>query len=459
MRPANTRRTRGRRSARGRRRPEYRRRRLGLAAVLGAMVLFTFVLSVIFSGKATPAGADEVRVIKVDGIIDPLMGDYVTRSIGDAENDQVRAVVLQLDTPGGLDQPMRDVIQKMAGSPLPIIVYVAPTGARAASAGTFICMGADACAMAPGTNLGAAHPVAIGTGPDTETGIKITSDAAAYMRSLAETNGHNANWAELAVRQSVSLSADEALQQQVIDKEADSMQSLLDQLNGFTTKAKQITINTQGAGVSEASMTFRETFLHFIVNPNVAYLLLIIGLLAIAYEFVHPGIGIGAIGGFICLALSLYGLYVLPIDYVGVALIVLGIAFLAAELYLPTHGALTAGGIIALLAGSFFLYDSSAPFLRVSMPLTIALAALSLGFFLVIARAAVQARRLPKKSPRNAMVGEVGVTRTRLDPLGQVFVRGEIWSAEAPEGETVEKGEEVEVTDARGLLLRVRRTA
>jgi membrane-bound serine protease (ClpP class) len=363
-----------------------------------------------------------------------------------------------MDTPGGLDEPMREIIKKMAGSPLPVIVYVSPTGARAASAGTFICMGSDVCAMAPGTNLGAAHPVAVGAEPDTETGIKITNDAAAYMRSLAEANGRNANWAELAVRQSVSLSADDALDQQVIDMKADSMQALLDQVDGFTTKAKQITIETQGAEVSEAGMTFREKVLHLIVDPNVAYLLFIIGLLAIAYEFVHPGIGIGGILGFICLVLSLYALNSLPINYTGIGLIVLGILFLGAELYLPSHGALTVGGIVALLAGSFFLYDSSAPFLRVSLPLNIALASLATVFFVVIARAAIQARRLPRQSPRSAMIGAEGVTRTMLDPLGQVFVRGEIWSAEAPEGETIEKGEEIEVTDVSGLLLKVRKT-
>jgi len=435
------------------------KRLLTIAAGVAAVLLAIIILS--SSGGSPSLAADEggVRVIPVQGVIDPPMADYITRSIGDAEQDGTGTVVLQIDTPGGLDSSMRDIIKKMTGSPLPVVAWIGPAGARGASAGTFIMMASDVAAMAPGTNLGAAHPVAIGADLSTEEGIKVTNDSAAYIRSLAEANGRNANWAELAVRQSVSLTADDALAEQVIDIEADSMDSLLTQLDGYTTKAKNITISTEGATVSEASISLKENFLHLIMNPNVAYLLFIFGLIAIIYEFVHPGIGFGAVTGTIAMLLSLYALYMLPVNLVGIVLIIAGIIMLATELFLPSHGALSVGGVASLILGSFFLFDSSAPFLQVSWPVNVALALLALGFFVLIAGKIMKARRLPKRSAQKAMIGEIGHTRSQLDPLGQIFVHGEIWSAEAPEGEVIEKGVEVEVTDARGLMLKVKRSA
>jgi membrane-bound serine protease (ClpP class) len=433
-----------------------RRRRFGLITGIIALVIAALIMAS-FSGR--PAGAADagggVRVIPVEGVIDPVMADFVTRSIGDAERDGAGTVVLRLDTPGGLDQSMRDIIKKMAGSPLPVIAWVAPSGSRAASAGTFIVTASDLAAMASGTNLGAAHPVAIGAEPSTEEGIKITNDSAAYIRSLAETNDRNANWAELAVRQSVSLTADEALEKQVIEIKADSLDSLLSQVDGYTTKAKGVTLETDGARVSEAGMDLQENFLHLILNPNIAYLLFIYGLIAIVYEFVHPGIGFGGVSGTIALVLSLYAMYMLPVNFTGLVLIVAGMVMLAMELYLPSHGALSVGGVAGLILGSFFLFDSSAPFLRVSLPVNIALALLVLAFFVLIAGKVMKARRLPVRTGQKAMIGEVGYTRSQLDPLGQIFVRGEIWSAEAPEGVTIEKGVEVEVVDVRGLMLKV----
>ncbi len=460
MTPRRIRRNTSRAAARSRGgRHVYRRRRLGFAAVLAAVLLILFLAGV-FTGGATPASSSgpEVRAIPVNGIIDPLMADYVSRSIDAAQRDQVKAVVLELDTPGGLDGPMRDIIKKMESSPLPVIAYVSPSGARAASAGTFICMAADVTAMAPGTNLGAAHPVGIGADPGTEEGRKVINDSAAYIRSLADANGHNADWAELAVLQSVSLPADDALSEKVIDFKASDLSALLGQVNGFKTKAKGITLETRGATVTTAGMDVKERLLYFLDNPNVAYLLLVFGLLALAFEFVHPGIGVGAAAGIIALLLAGYSLYQLPVNLVGILLTIFGVGLLAAELFVPAHGTLTAAGVISMIAGSFLLYDSSAGFLRVSLPLNIVMAALALGFFIFVARAGIRARRLPVKNPRSAMIGKSGVTRTRLDPLGQVFIMGEIWSAEAPGDEPIEKGEEVEVVEVSGLILKVRRT-
>ncbi|MCL5882900.1 MAG: nodulation protein NfeD [Actinobacteria bacterium] len=434
-----------------------RRRYLVLLSGIAALVLAIILINSSTGKPGLAAGSGGgVRMIPVEGVIDPPMADYVIRSISDAEQDGTGTVVLRLDTPGGLDTSMRDIIKKMADSPLPVVTWVAPTGSRAASAGTFIVMASDAAAMASGTNLGAAHPVAIGADLTTDEGIKVTNDAAAYIRALAETNGRNANWAELAVRQSVSLSADDALSQNVIDFKADTQDSLLTQLDGFTTKAKNITLSTKDASVSQASFSLKDSLLHLLLDPNIAYLLFIYGLIAIIYEFVHPGIGIGGVSGTIALMLSFYALYMLPVNFAGVVLVVVGMIMLAAELFLPSHGALSVGGVASLILGSFFLFDSSAPFLRVSWPVNVALALFALVFFAVIARKVMQARRLPKRSSQQAMIGEIGTTRSRLDPLGQIFVRGEIWSAEAPEGEIIEKGVEVEVTDVRGLMLKVK---
>ncbi|MHB8791796.1 MAG: NfeD family protein [Thermoleophilia bacterium] len=430
-----------------------------LASAILAIALALF-LAGYFPGDSGQAANTQggVLVIPVEGVIDPAMSDYVIRSIDEAGQNGNSMVVLRIDTPGGLDQSMRDIIKEMTGSPLPVITWVGPTGARAASAGTFMVTASDVAAMASGTNLGAAHPVAIGADLSTDEGIKITNDSAAYIRSLAEANGRNANWAELAVRQSVSLTADEALEKQVIEFKADSLDSLLAQLDGYSTRAKGITIETTDLSVNEAGKNLKEEFMSLLFNPNVAYLLFIYGLIAIIYEFVHPGIGFGGVSGTIALLLSLYSLYMLPVSYTGLALIIAGVVMLVMELYLTSHGALSVGGVVCLILGSFFLFDSSAPFLRVAWPVNVALALTAVVFFVLIASKIMKARRMPARTGQNAMVGEIGYSRSQLDPLGQIFVRGEIWSAEAPEGEIIEKGVEVEVVDVRGLMLKVIRS-
>lgn len=437
--------------------PPRRQRLIALVVLLGALALLA---ALSLGGRGSPAIAQtpQVSVVPVDGIIDPRMASFVVRAITQAEDAGARAVVLRLDTPGGLDDSMREIIKKMVNSPLPVIAYVSPSGARAASAGTFIMMASDVAAMAPGTNLGAAHPVAIGADPSTEEGAKILNDAAAYMRSLAQANGRNADWAELSVRQSISASAEEALSQHVIEFTSDSIEALLVQVNGFTTVAKGITLDTGGVSINEISMSFWERLSHLLLNPNIVYLLLLLGLIAVAYEFAHPGIGIGAITGFFALAIAIYALIVLPVNIAGVLLVVLGFALLAADLYLPSYGLLTVGGIISLIAGSWMLFDSSAPFLKVSLPLNIVLALVTGAFFLIIVRAAIKARGLPSHSAGQAMIGEIGYARSQLNPLGQVQVHGEIWSAESETGETIARGEEVEVVNVKGLSIKVKRT-
>ena len=436
-----------------------RRRRLLLALTAAALLLLAALAAAsLMSGdevKADSSGAS-VLLIPVEGVIDSRMADFVIRNIEAAETGSAAAVMLQLDTPGGFEEPMRDIIKKMANSPLPVVAYVYPSGARAASAGTFIMNAADLAAMAPGTNLGASHPVAVGLDPSSPEGEKAVNDAAAYMRSLAEANGRNADWAELAVRQSVSASADEALSQRVIDMIANDPESLLADADGFTTVAKGITLETAGASIEQVEMSFWDRLAQLLLNPDVVFLLLLLGLIALAYEFAHPGIGVGAFVGFICLALAIYALTVLPVSFAGLALIVIGFALFAADLYVSSYGLLSIGGLISLLLGSYMLFDSSYPYLRVSLPLSIALALVTAGFFVIIVQAAVRARRLPAQTGSGAMIGATGHAQTRLEPAGQVHVRGEIWSAESCEGDSIERGEEIEVVEVSGLLLKVR---
>ncbi len=419
-----------------------------------------FLLAALLLPAPAPAAdeAPRVALIPLEGVIDPEAADYVVRSIGAAEESGATAVVITLDTHGGLDSSMREIVEKMAASPLPVIAYVHPTGAHAASAGTFILMAADLAAMAPGTVIGAAHPVAAGIDPDSEEAAKILNDTTAYMRSLAEANGRDADWAELAVRQSISATAEEAQQLGVVDMTADSVESLLVQADGFTTRAKGIELKTGGAVIEEAEMSLREQVLHFVLDPNVVFMLLLLGLLAVAYEFAHPGVGIGALTGLVALGLATFALLTLPVNLGGLALVATGFLLLVADLYVPSYGLLSAGGVAAIVAGSVVLFDADAPFLEVSLPLSIVLALLTGAFFIFIVRAAVKARRLPARTGGEAMVGERGYARTLLSPRGQVQVRGEIWNAETEAGETIADGEEVEVTAVAGLTLRVKKT-
>ncbi|MHB0915152.1 MAG: NfeD family protein [Thermoleophilia bacterium] len=442
-----------------RRHGRHRRQRLALAVTLLAIAIVLAAFAAL-GGEASRAQGDARTVahIEIDGVIDPQVGAYVTRSIGQAADDGAVAVLITIDTPGGLDEPMREIVKSIASSPLPVITYVSPSGARAASAGTFIAMASDVIVMAPGTNIGAAHPVVYGADLSTDAGVKILNDAAAYIRALAEASGRNADWAELAVRQSLSSSTDDAIDQGIAEFKSDSVEALLETVDGFTTVAKSITVDTGGATLSETSMSLREQFFHLVLNPNIVYLLFLLGLLALAYEVASPGVGIGAVTGFIALALAVYALYVLPVNYAGVIVIVLGIALLTTDLFFPSHGLLSGGGVVSLIVGSFLLFDSSASFLQVSIYVNLTLAVLTASFFIFVARAAVRARALPDQSGKNAMIGEVGYARSDLDPLGQVFVHGEIWSAETIDGEAVPAGEEVEVVAVSGLMLKVRRT-
>jgi membrane-bound serine protease (ClpP class) len=404
------------------------------------------------------AAAAPVWVTEAKGIIDPALASYLVKTMEDAAEARAAALVIELDTPGGLDTAMRDIIQAELDAPIPIVFYVYPQGARAASAGVYILMGSDVAAMAPQTNLGAATPVAIGGEMDEVMKAKVTNDAAAYISGLATNHERNAVWAERAVRESVSLTAEEALQQNVIEFVAPDLPALLEAMDGYVTVPKGLTLQTAGAPVEEVGMGWIQRFLHAIANPDIAYILLTVGVLGIIAEFSTPGFGGAGIGGAIALLLAFYSFQVLPVSLVGIALVVLAMILFVAEIFIQSNGVLGIGGAAALIAGGFLLFDTSASFLKVSWPVVIAVAVVALLFFLFVIMAVARARRRPVAVGAETLVGATGVAISPISPLGQVRLRGETWKARA-EGEDLSRDERIEVIRTEGLTLVVRRAS
>ena len=330
------------------------------------MKFFRFVPLLVFLfavfAPASRASPGEVYVARVDGVISPSTADFIAGAIHKAEQAQAQALVIEMDTPGGLDLSMRIIIKEMLRSPVPVIVYVSPGGARAASAGAFITIAAHVAAMAPGTNIGAAHPVQMGGGEmDKVMAEKVENDAAAYIRSLAERRGRNATWAEEAVRKSVSITEKEAVKLKVIDLVADDLADLLAQVDGRTieTGAGQVTLATKAATTTEVEMSFRDKILQVISNPTIAYILLILGMAGIYFELSNPGAILPGVLGGICLILAFWAFQTLPISFAGLLLIIFGVLLFIAELQVVSHGVLTAGGIIAMFLGSLMLMMAS----------------------------------------------------------------------------------------------------
>ena len=409
----------------------------------------------------TPAGwasPDEVYVARVEGIIAPSLAEFFVSAIRKAEDGGAHAIIFELDTPGGLDTSMRIIIKEILRSPAPVIIYVSPSGARAASAGAFITIAAHVAAMAPGTNIGAAHPVQMGGGEaDEEMTRKIENDAAAYIRGLAERRGRNATWAEDAVRKSVSATATEALRLKVIDVVAENRADLLAKIDGRTveTGAGKITLKTKTARIVEVEMSFRDKILSVISNPTIAYILLILGMAGLYFELSTPGAVLPGVLGGICLILAFYAFQTLPINYAGLLLIILGVILFIAEVKVVSHGILTIGGIAALILGSLMLIDSPAPFLQISLSAILGVTAATTAFFVFAIGAVFRAHRRQPATGREGLVGQAGVARPRLNPDGLIFIRGEIWNATCGEG--VEPGEQVQVTSVAGLKLKVKK--
>lgn len=406
--------------------------------------------------EESQATSAEVWVTRVEGIVDPALSGYLVKTMERAADAGAAALVIQLDTPGGLDSSMRDIIQAEIDSPIPIVFYVHPQGARAASAGVYILMGSDVAAMAPQTNLGAATPVSLGGDMDETMQAKVTNDAAAYIKGLATTHGRNAEWAERAVREAVSLPAEEALDQNVIEFVAADLPALLDAIDGYVTTPKNLTLHTAGAPINEVGMGWIQRFLHAIANPDIAYILMTSGVLGIIMELSTPGLGASGIAGVIALLLAFYSFQVLPVSLAGIALVVLAMILFIAEIKIQSHGILGVGGAASLVLGGLLLFDTSASFLKVSWPVLIVAAALVLAFFLLVIRKVAKSMRRPHATGTESMVGATGVVSSPLSPQGQVRLHGETWRARAEGGDLL-KDEPVEVLRTEGLTLVVRR--
>jgi membrane-bound serine protease (ClpP class) len=417
-------------------------------------ILFAQVLGAAGAGAATR----EVYITRVEGVITPSTADFILSTIDKAEKARAEALVLQLDTPGGLDLSMRVIIKEILASEVPIVVYVSPSGARAASAGAFITIAAHVAAMAPGTNIGAAHPVQMGGGEmDKEMAKKVENDAAAYIRSLAERRGRNVKWAEEAVRKSVSATEKEAVKLKVIDLVAENLQELLQRVDGrvVETGAGKVTLKTREAKIVEIEMSFRDKVLKVISDPTIAYILLILGMAGLYFELSTPGAILPGVVGGISLILAFYAFQTLPINSAGLLLILLALILFIAEVKVVSHGILTAGGVAAMILGSLMLIDSPAPFLQISLSAILGVTAATAGFFLFVVGAAIRVFRRHPATGREGLVGQAGVARTRLSPDGLIFIHGEIWNATCED--RVEPGERVEVTEVAGLKLKVKK--
>ena len=425
-----------------------------VAALLCALVCLLW--------NRTAGGAPEktVDLIVVDAMINPGIADFIHESLAAAERDGARALIIQLDTPGGLLDSTKSIVKDLLGSAVPVIVYVAPIGAGAASAGVFVTMAANLAAMAPGTNIGAAHPVS-GQGSDIGGDMreKVENFTASLSKTIAQERGRNVEWAEKAVRESVSIPEQEALKLHVIDIVAANRDDLLRQASEreVTIQGTKRRLDVSGATFVVREMRLKQKFLNILANPNVAYLLMMAGLLGLYVEFTHPGVFFPGIAGGICLLLGMAALQVLPINYSGLALIGLGLALLISELFLPSFGILGVGGIVAFVLGSLLLFDTPESNLAVDRNIVYAAAATFAGFTLLVSYLVVRSQRRKPALGREGLVGEVGEVRQRIapdSPAGRIFVHGEYWNANADR--VIEVGERVEVVRVDGMRLTVR---
>jgi len=418
-----------------------------VAAGLGLLVLAAAT-----SAPAAPA----VATVQVDGVISPVTLRVVEMALTRAQAEKAQALVIQLDTPGGLERSMRAICQRLLNAEIPVIVWVGPTGARAASAGVFITLAAHVAAMAPATNIGAAHPVAVGGGSvDKENMRKIENDAAAFVRTIALERGRDADWAEKAVRQSVSITEREALKLKVIDVVADSIPDLLTKIDGRAVKTAKgtVTLATKGADAKAIEIGLRDRFLNIITDPSVAYVLMMLGTLGLIFELSNPGAVLPGVVGGISLILAFFAFQSLPINFAGVLLILFAIVLFIAEVKVVSHGVLAIGGIVAMALGSLMLYEAPEAGFRVSWLVIIPTVAVSAGIFLFALTAGVRALARRPQLGAEALVGATGTAYGALAGEGQIKLQGEIWRAvtERP----IADGTPVRVVGVDGLTLRV----
>jgi len=425
------------------------------------MIVAAAILMFLARAIAAQAAVAPVAVIELDGAITPVTSRLLTAAINRAQAEHDQALVVKLNTPGGLESSMRSMVQSILKAEIPVIVYVAPKGARAASAGVFITIAAHVAAMAPATNIGAAHPVAVGGG-DTgkEMGKKIENDAAAFARSLAAERGHNVEWAEKAVRASVSATEREAVKLKVVDLVADSVPDLLAKIDGRTVKTASgnVTLATKDAPVKLIEVGFRDRFLALITDPNIAYILMMVGMLGIFFELQNPGVTLPGVIGGISLILAFFAFQSLPINWAGVLLILFGVGLLIAEIKIASHGVLTAGGVVAMILGSFMLYEAPEVGFRVAWTVILPTVGATAGLVIWAVSAGVRAMMRKPVTGSSGMIGRLAVARSALGPEGQVQLDGEIWRA-VSDGGAIAAGEQVRVMAVDGLTLKVSRAA
>ena len=434
-------------------------------------------------------------ILHISDAIGPAISDYIHRGLETAAERDAAVVVLKLDTPGGLDTAMRDIIRDIIASPVPVIIYVAPSGARAASAGTYMLYASHLAAMAPGTNLGAATPVQLGGMPDLKPSStpdenkqgednddkaanekgkteeeskgktapvsgdtmtkKVVHDAIAYIRSLAEMRHRNADWAEEAVREGASISSENALKLGVIDIIATDLDDLFRQADGWwvNVNGEDLELDTLDLGVETIEPDWRTELLAVITNPNIVYILMLLGIYGLFFELANPGYVLPGVIGAICLVLALYAMQVLPVNYAGLGLIILGIAFMVAEFFAPSFGALGIGGIIAFVIGSIILFDTEGSDIKVAVPLIATVTVVSAAFFFVALELVFSAHRKPVVSGKEEMPGSIGEVLDDFDHKGYIHIHGETWQAQS--GTPVKKNERVRVTAVEGLVLHI----
>ena len=424
-----------------------------------------FFLSLLLAGasvlaQSKNASTPHVDLITIDGSINPAVDDFIRESIVRSKSNGAAALIIQLDTPGGLLTSTRTIVKELLGAPVPVIVYVAPSGAGAGSAGVFITMAAHIAAMAPGTNIGAAHPVA-GGGQEVKgvMGEKIENFTASFSESIAQKRGRNTEWAIQAERKSVAITEKEALKIKVIDIVAKDISDLLEQAHGrkVDIDGSKHELSVKGARIERHEMSLKQKVLNTIADPNIAYLLMMAGLLGLYMEFAHPGVIFPGVAGAICLLLAFASLQLLPINYAGLGLIILGIGLLVGEAFAPSFGVLGVGGIISLTLGSFFLFDTEGSDLIVDRSIIFTAVATLGSFVLVVSYLVFRSQQSKPTLGIAGLIGEIGEVRGKLSPSGKIFVHGEYWNAQADS--EIDVGEKVEVVGIEGMVLKVRRAA
>ncbi len=436
----------------------FRRSFKSLKPLKAGLLLILLASALALAAPVKNSSQPRVHLISIDGTINPAVDDFIREGIARARLEGAKALIIQLDTPGGLLESTRSIVKEMLGSPVPLIVYVAPSGSGAASAGTFITMAAHIAAMAPGTNIGAAHPVA-GSGEEVKgvMGEKIENFTASFGETIAQKRGRNTDWAIQAVRKSVSITEKEALKKNVIDIVAANLDDLLQQADGrkVDLDGKEVVLSVKNARIERFEMSLKQKILDKLSHPNIAYLLMMAGILGLYMEFSHPGVIFPGVAGAIALLLAFISLQILPINYGGLVLIILGLSLLIAEAFVPSFGVLGVGGGISLVLGSLLLFDTESSDLTLDRSIVFAAAGTLSAYMLIIGYLVLKTQKKKATVGLEGLVGEIGEVKVALNPSGKIFVHGEYWSAEAEDQVAV--GEKVRVVGFDGMCLKVNR--